>query len=456
MQYIQKIGEAVNSSVLKPGTKLYIQGNAATPQKLIQQLIDDNSISGIEVLSVLLLGEISGLFSESTCKRITHRVIFSGPHSRAALNSGLAKYQLMHLSDIPRQVKKHLNPNAVFLSVSGPDNGGNFSLGTTVEGVYAAIQTAKRQGGVIIAERNIRMPFVLGTTIPGDMIDYLIDVDYPMPASPVQKPDERAKKIGQIIAERYIVDGATLQYGIGEVPEAVTEAILTKGTKDLGIFTELFACAMRSLVEKGVVTNKYMKNNFSIGSIFLAGDQEGYDWLDFNSSVQSRPCDYTNNIINLAMIPKMTSINSAIGVDLHGNVWADSLFARKVYSGVGGQADFIRGAYLSEGGTPIIAMKSSTKKGKSKIMDKCPEGITTTAIAADPVVIVTEHGAFDPRGLSIGEHAVGIAHLAEPDAREDLLRHIYDSVKFHRPKEALKDGCVKGFQSYEQIVGKNG
>jgi len=453
MKKISHVQEAVNATVLKPGTRLYIQGNASTPQTLIQQLINDNEIQGIETISALLLGEISELFSEAVCSRITHRVTFSSHHSRKALNNGWAKYQLIHLSDIPPQVRNYLKPNAVFVSVSGPDNGGNYSLGPTVEGVFAAIETAKKQGGVVIAERNTQTPFVLGTTIPSSMIDYLIDVDYPLPSSPVKKPDARAQLIGRLIAERFISDGATLQYGIGEVPEAVTDAIIEKGVKDLGIFTELFACAMRKLVEKGVVTNKFSRNKFSIASIFLAASQQGYDWLDFNSSVQSRPSDYTNRIMNIAQIPKMVCVNSAIGVDLHGNIWADSLLARKIYSGVGGQADFLRGAYLSEGGVPIIAMKSTTEKGVSKILDVCPEGITTTAIPPDPVIIVTEHGAFDPRGLSMGEHAVGIAHLADPNTKETLLRHIFDSNQFHKPKAALHDGPPMGFTPIESVLG---
>ncbi len=149
--------------------------------------------------------------------------------------------------------------------------------------------------------------------------------------------------------------------------------------------------------------------------------------------------------------PKMTAINSAMGVDLHGNIWADSLDARKIYSGIGGQADFLRGSYLSEGGTPIIAMKSTTDKGHHKIMDKCPEGITTTAIAADPIVIVTENGAFNPRGLNIAEHAIGIAHLAAPEQRDHLLKTIYESKAFHKPRQALKEVSPKGFVAYDKV-----
>ncbi|HSO18308.1 MAG TPA: acetyl-CoA hydrolase/transferase C-terminal domain-containing protein, partial [Desulfosarcina sp.] len=257
----------------------------------------------------------------------------------------------------------------------------------------------------------------------------------------------------RLIAELFVKDRSTIQYGIGQVPEAVTDAILDKGVSDLGIHTELFADAMRRLVDAGAVSNRFTstRNKFSIASIFLAGGQEGYDWLHYNSAVQSRPSDYTNSVLTIAQQPNMVSINSAIGVDLHGNIWADSMKARQIYSGVGGQCDFIRGANLSKGGVPIIALKSVTAKGVSKIVDMCPEGITTTAIAADPVVIVTEHGAFDPRGLSISERAVGIAHLAAPIFRDGLLRNIYDSPEFHHAKGALTESVPRGFHPYDGL-----
>jgi acyl-CoA hydrolase len=403
------------------------------------------------MLSVLLLGDVKELFTEEACQRIKHRVIFSGHHSREPLNRGWATYQLMHLSDIPNQVKNYLKPNTCLLTVSGPDNGGNYSYGTTVEGVQSAVHSIREKGGLVIAERNARMPFVLGTTLHSSEIDFLLDTDYPLPLSPVQEPDEVARKIGRLVTELYISDGCTLQYGIGEVPEAVTDAIIDKKVKDIGIYTELFADAMRKLIDKGLVTNRYLDVNFSIGSIFLSSTHEGYNWLNYNSSVQSRPCNITNSILNIARQHKMVAINSAIGVDLHGNIWADSLKGREIYSGIGGQADFLRGSYLSEGGFGIIAMKSTTSKGISKIMNMCPEGITTTAISADPVIVVTEYGAFNPRGLNLSEHAVGIAHLAEPATRDNLLKKIYDSPEFHKPKLAVKNKAPKGFISYESV-----
>jgi acyl-CoA hydrolase len=447
------VSEAVHGGTIKPGSRIYVSGNAATPKALLMQVVRDDTIADVEMLSILLLGDIEPLFSESTCRRITHRVIFNGPTSREAVNRGWAKYQLMHLSDVPRQLRNHLKPSVALISVAGPDNGGNYSLGTTVEGVLAAVQTVKRMGGVVIAERNACMPFVLGTTIPESHIDYLVDSDYPLPTTPVKPPNGSAVRIGRIITDRYIQDGATLQFGIGQVPEAVADAILQKGVRDLGIHTELFADAMRRLVDAGAVTNRYTasRTNFSMSSIFLAGSPEGYQWLDVNSSVQSRPSDITNHILNIANEPQMVAINSAIGVDLHGNIWADSLDARQIYSGVGGQSDFLRGAYLSDRGVPIIALEAKTGKGVSKVVEKCPAGITTTAIAADQVIIVTENGAFDPRGLGVSEKAVGIAHLASPEVRESLLRHIWDSAEFHNPSQALGDGTPNGFTPFDRI-----
>ncbi|MCK4569554.1 MAG: acetyl-CoA hydrolase/transferase family protein [Bacteroidales bacterium] len=451
MKKVKKVEEIINSRLIKPGSIIYTAGNAATPQVLLKQLASDSYIREVEMLSILLLGDIADLFSEEACKRITHRIIFNGEHSREAMNTGRATYQLMHLSDVPRQLKHNIKPDIVLLQLSGPDNGGNYSFGTTVEGAKAAVDSARARGGLIIAECNAKMPFVLGTTLHSSEIDYLLDVDYELPVSPVHEPDERANKIGRLIAELFIKDGSTLQYGIGEVPEAVTTAIINKGVKDLGIYTELFSNAMLTLVDKGIANNRFLRNNFAISTIFLSGDSEGYQWLHFNSSIQSRPSDQTNNVMYISAQPKMTAINSAMGVDLHGNIWADSLDARKIYSGIGGQADFLRGSYLSEGGVPIIAMKSTTDTGFHKIMNKCPEGITTTAIAADPIVIVTEHGAFNPRGLNISEHAIGIAHLAAPEQRNNLLKTIYESKAFHKPRQALKDVSPKGFMAYNKV-----
>ena len=459
MKIVRNVEDVINSTFLKPGSVIYTAGNAAAPRIILQQLARDLSIKDVDMYSVLLLGEsLEPLFSEERCKDLTHRVIFNGHLSKEAVNKGWAKYHPLHLGEIPKHLLNYAKPNVVFVSVAGPDNGGHYSLGTTVEGVIAAIRSARIQGGLVIAERNARMPFVMGTTIPEAYIDYLIDADYELPKSPVRQPDDRARRIGEIIAAMYIDDGSgdkpgsTLQYGIGEVPEAVTDALIRRGTKDLAIHTELLAGAMIKLIRAGAVSNRWKPSiNFAVSSIFLAENQEQYDWLHYNSAIQSRPCDYTNSVFSIAKQPKMVTINSAIGVDLHGNIWADSLDARKIYSGVGGQADFIRGAQYSEGGVAIIAMKSTTSGGTSKIVDRCPAGITTTAIPADDVILVTEYGVLDPRGLSLGERAVGIAQLVGPDERENLMRLIHENPAFHNPDAALKKG-LPGFTPYEEAI----
>jgi acyl-CoA hydrolase len=459
MEIVKRVEEIVNSRVIKPGSVIYTSGNAATPRILLERLAQDRTIKNIDMYSLLPLGSgFEELYSQERCQEITHRIIFNSHLTQEAVNNGWAKYHPMHLSEVPKYIKHWIMPDVVLVSVAGPDMGGNYSLGTTVEAVLASVQVAKERGGTVIAERNIKMPFVLGSTIPESCIDFLIDADYPLPVSPVSKPDETARKIGEIIASLYISDGSgkspgsTLQYGIGEVPEAVSDAIIRQGYRDLGIHTELFASAMIKLVKQGVVSNKWKKSiNFSVSSIFLATNQADYDWLHYNSSVQSRPSNYTNSVFKIAEHPRVVTINSAIGVDLHGNIWADSLDARKIYSGVGGQSDFIRAAQFSDGGIAIIAMKSTTRDGISKIVDRCPAGITTTATPSDQVILVTENGALDPRNLSLGERAVGIAHLAEPKERENLLRIIHENPAFHKPDDAVRRG-VPGFTSYEKAV----
>jgi acyl-CoA hydrolase len=458
MEHVERPEEAIHPRTLPPGTSIYAAGNASTPQTLLRQLARDPSIRDVDLYCILPLGEdLEPLFAEERCRTLTHRVIFNSHLTREAVNRGRAKYLPWHLSEVPRHLARPGGPTVVLTTVSGPDHGGNYSLGTTVEAVYGAIQTAKQRGGLVIAERNARMPFVLGTTIPGDAIDYLLDVDRPLPLSPVHSPDETARRIGEIIAALYIRDGSggepgsTLQYGIGEVPDAVTEAILARGHRDLGIHTELFSDAMIRLVQRGAVTNRWKRIGFSVSSIFLSATPEGYAWLDYNSSVQSRPCDYTNSVFRIAEQPRMVAVNSAIGVDIQGNIWADSLDARKIYSGVGGQSDFIRGAQHSDGGVAIIALKSTTSSGLPKIVERCPAGITTTAIPADQVILVTEHGAFDPRGRSLGERGVGIAHLAPPSQREHLLQVIADDPAFHWRDRTARQG-VPGFTPYEEAL----
>ena len=202
MEIVKKVEDIINSRLLHPGRIIYTAGNAATPQVLLKQLAADTAIHDVELLSILVLGDIAELFSPESCKRITHRIMFNGPHSRDAMNKGLATYQLLHLSDIPRQLKHNIKPDVVFLQVSGPDNGGNYSFGTTVEGVKAAVDSARANHGLVIAECNKQMPFVLGTTLHKNDIDYLIHTDYELPVSPVHEPDDFHRSEGEMFGGR--------------------------------------------------------------------------------------------------------------------------------------------------------------------------------------------------------------------------------------------------------------
>ena len=200
MKIVKNAKDIINSTYIKQGSVIYTAGNAAAPQTLLKQLARDPYIYNIELLSVLLLGDVEELFTEMACQKIKHRIIFSGPYSREPLNKGMATYQLMHLSDIPKQVIKYIKPNICMFTVSGPDNGGNYSYGTTVEGVQSAVHAIRENGGIIIVERNKQMPFVLGTTIHESEIDFMLDTDYSLPVSPVHKPDAVARRIFAMVS----------------------------------------------------------------------------------------------------------------------------------------------------------------------------------------------------------------------------------------------------------------
>lgn len=467
------LDDALNIDTIKPkdGRKaeIYFSGNAATPKFLLEKLVEITQSGELPkdfaniygVLPLMNKGDlVNELFLPPVTSSIRPNMFFPGPLVREAINSGRAYYQNKHLSDIADNLINSIRPNVVLLTVNGPDNGGNYSLGTTVEGVLAAVHYAHENGGVVIAEMNHNMPKINGSTIPEKMINFLIESNNPLPISPVKSPDERAKKIGEIIAALYIHNNSCIQYGIGEVPEAVSDAILLKGVKELGIHTELFADAMIRLHQAGIVTNEHKKFDIGIStsSIFLAKDKKGYEWLGDNACVQSKPSEYTNNILIIAQQPNMVSINGAIAVDLNGAVCADMARNRYIINGTGGWVNFNTGAYLSDGGTPIVALKSTTlRRGEeiSKIVDSLESGINHTGRSVDPFVIVTEHGAVDKKYLSHGQFALAIAYLAGPtEYRENLLRIIYDSKSpFTHPSKPLKDNeYPKGFIPYADAI----
>jgi acyl-CoA hydrolase len=237
-----------------------------------------------------------------------------------------------------------------------------------------------------------------------------------------------------LITEHFIRDGVTLQTGIGKIPDAVVSVIKDAAPHDLGVQTELYGDGLMMLQQAGIVTNRKKTANMGYSTTSLVmGSRALYDYVHMRSGVQMRPCTYTNAMDTIRLNRPFVSINTAIGVDLYGNVWADFIDPRRYYSGVGGQPDFIRAINEPMIGAPIIAMKSMTDKGESKIVPMHPPGISLTASGYDGVVLVTEYGLADLRGLTLGGKALAIASIAHPRFREDFLRRLHDDPLITKP-----------------------
>ncbi|MCW9036507.1 acetyl-CoA hydrolase/transferase C-terminal domain-containing protein, partial [Altibacter sp.] len=301
-----------------------------------------------------------------------------------------------------------------------PDKHGYCSLGVSVDITLPAIQTAKK----VVALINPRVPRTHGDgIIHVDKIDFGVEIDAPIHLSPLGEPSETEATIGKYVAG-LVEDGATLQMGIGNIPNAVLSNLMNH--KRLGIHTEMFSDGLLPLVEKGIITGeeKEIKTG-KIVTCFAMGTQKLYDFVDDNPIVHFKEAGYTNDTAIIRQNPKVTAINSAIEIDLTGQVCADSIGAYQ-YSGVGGQMDFIRGASLSERGKPIIAMPSVTTKGLSKITPFLKEGASVTTTRAHVHYVVTEYGVVNLFGKSLKQRAKALISIAHPDHREALLREAYN------------------------------
>jgi len=318
-----------------------------------------------------------------------------------------------------------LHVNVAMVQVSPPDKHGYVSLGTSVDATLAAVEYADTVIGVI----NPNVPRAFGDAmIPMDMIDIFCEDNTPLIEAVPSEPNVIEKTIGNYVAE-LIEDGATLQMGIGAIPNAVLGML--GNHKNLGIHTEMFSDGILPLVEKGVV-NGAEKNidRGKIVSTFLMGSKKVYDFIDDNPGVLMMDVGYTNSIDIISKNPKVTSINSALQVDLTGQVCADSL-GTKFYSGVGGQIDFIRGASCSLGGKPIIAMPSVTNKGVSKIASVLNLGAGVVTTRANMHWFVTEYGAVNLYGKSMQERAKMIISIAHPNHRDALDKAAFERFGSH-------------------------
>ncbi len=337
---------------------------------------------------------------------------------------GRASYIPVFLSEIPLLFRRGiLKLDAVLITVSPPDQHGFCSLGTSVDATRAAVQSAR----LVLAQVNKHMPRTHGDTqIHLSELDYVVYHDEPLHEAHVPQPNAVERKIGEFVSW-LVEDGATLQMGIGSIPNAV---LLQLGNhKDLGIHTEMFSDGLLPLVEKGVVTGRLKaKHPGKIVSTFLMGSQKLYDFVNDNPQVAMLDVAYVNSTRIISQNPKVTAINSAIEVDFTGQVCADSMGVIQ-YSGVGGQMDFIRGASLSDGGKPIIALPSATSGGISRIVPTLKEGAGVVTTRAHVHYVVTEYGIAYLYGKNLVERAKAMIGIAHPDHREMLERAMHSRYR---------------------------
>jgi len=416
--------EAVSG--IKSRQQLYLQCAAATPSVLLDALVARApELSDVSVVHLHIEGPGPHLAPEMA-PHFRHRALFIGPNARQAVNEGRADFVPIFLSDVPRLFQSGGLPlDAVFVNATPPDAHGFCSLGTSVEAMHAAIDAAR----TVIVQFNEAMPRTLGDSfIHVSEIDLAVECDVPPYEHLVGDVGDVERRIGKFVAD-LIPDGATIQLGIGVIPAAV--ALFLRGHKDLGVHTEMFTEVVVDLVEAGVVTGaRKERNRGKIVTAFMMGTSRLYDFARDNPMIEMRPVDFTNDTHVIRSFSRMTAINSAIEVDLTGQVVADSI-GHRMYSGVGGQMDFIRGAALAKEGQAIIALPStatSSRTGKrtSRIVPELKAGAGVVTTRAHARTIVTEYGVAQLFGRSVRERTKALIAIAHPDFREELSAAAHD------------------------------
>lgn len=407
-------GEAV--LVVESGHRVYYSGNAATPFPLIEALVRRrHELRDVQLNHVLLIGtdpigkpEFEGHFR--------HNSLFVGPADRAAINDGRADYVPVFLHQIPRLFRDGIIPlDVAIIQVSPPDEHGFMSFGVEILATKAAADCAK----IVIAQVNEHMPRVLGDSfIHISQIKHVVEHSAPLPELPRRELSEIERQIAKHIAP-LVTDGATLQLGIGGVPDAVLKEI--EGKKDLGIHTEMVSDGVMEAVEKGIITGR--RKSLHPGKVLLTfsfGSAKLYEYLHNNPLFEAHPVEYVNNPFVVSQNDNIVAINSALEVDLTGQVCSDSIGPR-IYSGFGGQVDFIRGAAQSKGGKPIIALSSTAMDGTvSRIVPYLKQGAGVVTTRADVHYVVTEFGVAHIFGRNLRERAEALIAVAHPDFRGEL------------------------------------
>lgn len=408
---------------VKSGNRIFLTGNCSIPQKLLQALVNyAPNLENVEICQALAVGGSEYVRPEMAGHLRVNSLFISG-NVRKAIQEGRADFTPVPLSEFPLLFKNKILPvDIAFVHLSPPDRFGYCTYGSEVGLTKSAAESAR----LIIAEINPNMPRTFGDTLVHiDQIDTIVEVDYPMAELSMSEDCDHTvtEKIAAFIAER-IPDGATLQTGIGAIPDAVLTYL--KHKKDLGIHSELFSDGVIELVESGVING--CKKNIHTGKIsagFMIGTKRLYEWANNNQIIELQRTEYINNPFTIAKNNKMVAINSAIEVDLTGQICADSI-GTKFYSGVGGQADFIYGASLSDGGLPVIALPSTTtlRDGTvlSRIVPTLQTGAGVTVSRSFVHYVATEFGMVDLYGKSIRQRVQALCSIAHPDFRNELER----------------------------------
>ena len=404
--------------------RVFLHGSAATPVYLIQQLLEQkNRLRQVELVSITLEG--IDLNDPSLEDHFYINSLFVSKGTRNAVNSKTGDYVPVFLSEISLLFRQNiLPPDVAIIQVSPPDAQGFCSLGTSVDIARAAVEASKK----VIAQVNPNMPKVHGDTfIHFNEFDAAVWREDALPEkSYADCFTEATDKIGNIIAG-LVEDGATLQLGIGTIPDAVLKCL--SHHKHLGLHTEMFSDGVIPLIQKGIIDNsrKKIEPGYSLTS-FLLGTKKLYAFVNDNPSIKAKEISYVNDPGIIRQNPKVTAINCAIEIDLTGQVCADSIGTFQ-YSGIGGQVDFIRGAALSEGGKPIIALPSITKKGESRIVPFLKQGAGVVTTRGHVHWVVTEFGSVNLFGKNMEQRAKALIEIAHPNHRENLEREYFERFK---------------------------
>lgn len=405
-------------SHVKSESWVMLSGNAAAPYTLMEALAARaRDLTNVTLSHVLLLGE-DPLTRPGMEGAFHHNSLFVGPADRASVNDGRSSYVPIHLHMIPKAIRSGAcRVDVAIVQCSPPDEHGFMSLGVEVMATKAAVEMAKK----VIVQVDDRMPRVHGDSfLHVSAVHHIVEASRELPVLQSKEATEVEKKIGAFIANM-IPDGATLQLGIGGIPDAVLS--LLKGKRDLGIHTEMISDGLMRAMEQGIITGtkKTLHPGKVIGT-FILGSRALYDFVDDNPLFELHPVDYTNDPFVVAKNDNMIAINSALEVDLTGQVCSDSI-GTYIYSGFGGQLDFIRGSAASKGGKPIIAIPATAKDGKlSRVVPalKLGSGVVTTR--ADVHYVVTEFGVAEIWGKNLQQRAKALINIAHPDFRETLER----------------------------------